>query len=100
MAKKVNRKPARHMVSFDVNPAEAAIIKKIVARARKLDPDYDKMDCMMDITACHANGNKLKLKSLLDADDFNFAHDVFGIANHIDRTTGKMLHCFRPRFSA
>jgi len=58
------------------------------------------MDADMDVTACHANGNKLDLAGLLAADDFNFSHDVFGIYRHIDRDTGKLGNCFRPRYSA
>jgi hypothetical protein len=56
-------------------------------------------DLIMDITACHCNGNALKLQELLDADDFNFAHDVFGINRHLARRTGAMLDCFLPRFA-
>lgn len=53
----------------------------------------------MDITATHANGCPLKLAELLAADDFNFSHDVAGIYRHLDRTTGKLLDCFLPRFA-
>jgi hypothetical protein len=53
----------------------------------------------MDITACHLNGCKLDLAKLLAADDFNFAHDVLGIRRHIDRETGQLMNCFRPRFA-
>lgn len=57
----------------------------------------DKMDVQMDVTACHANGCPLDLKKLLDADDFNFAHDIFGINQHINRKTGKLERFFVPR---
>lgn len=53
----------------------------------------------MDITACHANGNPLRLAELLKADDGNFGHDVFGIRRFIDRTTGRLMGHFRPRYS-
>jgi hypothetical protein len=59
-----------------------------------------RMEIVMDLTACHANGNPLRLADLLAADDFNVAHDVGGISRHLDRTTGKLTQCFRPRFSA
>lgn len=79
------------------------MILKIAARAvqfaEKIDSDYNFQDCEMDITACYANGNKLDLQQLLDADDFNFSHDVFGIREHLDRETGKLKNCFSPRFS-
>jgi predicted Zn-dependent protease with MMP-like domain len=59
----------------------------------------DKMSTMMDIQASHAL-NPLRLDDLLAADDFNFAHDIYGIANHIDRDTGELTDCFLPRFTA
>ena len=37
---------------------------------------------------------------LLDADDFNFKHDLSGIQNCIDRKTGQLTRNFRPRFAA
>lgn len=60
---------------------------------------YKKMDILMDIDACHSNGNPLKLEELLKSDDGNFAHDVFGIRQHINRKTGKLEDCFVPRYS-
>ena len=53
----------------------------------------------MDFTAVHANGNPLRLADLLAADDFNFAHDAFGIARHLNRTNGQLENCFLPRFT-
>lgn len=91
-------------VSFTVSPADAAIIDKIIDRyqadAKKHGVKIDRLSSRMDITACHANGNPLRLADLLAADDFNFCHDVFGIEDHLDRSTGKLLHHFSPRFSA
>jgi hypothetical protein len=92
------------VVSFTVDPSDVDVIDSIATRARKLAKDvggwdYDYLDAIMDITACHANGNPLDLDGLLAADDANFGHDVFGIRRHIDRDTGKLLNCFSPRFS-
>ncbi len=58
----------------------------------------DKITHMLDIE----NANKefsLRLEEWLEADDFNFAHDWFGIREHIDRRTCKMSNCFVPRFA-
>ncbi len=89
-------------VSFDISAEDFALIKKIATRAVKLlkitFPNYDKQWSMMDLTACHANGCPLRLKDLLDADDFNFAHDIFGLLRHLNRDTGKLENCFLPRF--
>ena len=93
------------IVSFDVTPCEAKQIAAIVRRARALGkaPESLALDLLsleMDLTTCHANGCPLRLGELLIADDFNFAHDVFGIRRHLNRETGKLENCFLPRFSA
>lgn len=91
------------MLSFKVTRPEAEIVNQIAKRATAMASsygvEYDVMDAHMDVTACHANGNPLKLKELLEADDANFSHDVFGIRRHIDRETGELKDCFLPRFS-
>jgi len=92
------------MINFSTTGAERALIDKIadraVAVAKAAGVKYPEMDAAMDITACHKNGNPLRLQALLDADDFNFSHDVFGIRRHLDRTTGTLQDFFSPRFSA
>lgn len=77
----------------------AAIARRAVMQAAKYGFQYDFMDADMDITACHLNGNPLKLAQLLGADDINFNHDVFGIRRHLNRETGKLEDCFSPRYS-
>lgn len=90
-------------ISFEATAAELATIKKIVKRGWAIDwlrASYgDKSDMHMDLVATHANGNPLRLDDLLAADDFNFAHDMSGICNCLDRTTGRLTRNFRPRFS-
>lgn len=91
-------------VSFDVTEQESDLITDIVDRAEDLahqhDRPFDRMSFRMDITAVHANGNPLRLKDFSEADDFNLAHDAFGIENNINRLTGKLEGLFSPRFSA
>jgi hypothetical protein len=85
------------------NAIEAAMIRAIVQRAKKLAPpewSIDTLDLELDITACHLNGCKLKLTELLAAAGADFGHDVFGIRKHIDRTSGQLTDHFRPRFAA
>ena len=85
-------------INFDATKEDAKIIEKIVNRAgNEFDAPF--LQTHMDITATHLNGNPLRLADLLAADKFNFAHDVIGIANHLDRKTGKLRNCFVPRFS-
>ena len=78
---------------------EAQIAKRAVSKAKELGIQYDQMTAVMDIGACHSNGNPLRLKELLVADDFNFGHDVFGIRANINRKTGQLQNCFVPRYS-
>jgi hypothetical protein len=89
------------MVSFDVSAADSVLIGRIVDRAEGLGlltGWYDRLTCVMDLTATHANGCPMDFQRLLDADDFNFLHDVTGIANCLDRDTGKLTNFFSPRF--
>jgi hypothetical protein len=78
---------------------ESAIADRAIVMVKTMGIKLEKCKTVMDIDACHCNGTPLKLQELLDADDANFAHDVFGITRHIDRTTGKLTNCFLPRFA-
>lgn len=92
-------------ISFETTPAEHATIMKIVDRFESFEKQAlghatNRMSLMMDLTACHANGNPLRLDDLLATDDeFSFVHDVGGIRRHLNRDTGKLEDFFSPRFS-
>lgn len=90
-------------VSFKVSRGHANVIQRIATRAaemrRKMGLPHDRLEIEMDVTATHANGCPLQLARLLLADDVDFAHDVFGIARHLDRETGQLRDCFLPRYS-
>ncbi|WP_309628187.1 hypothetical protein [Brevundimonas sp.] len=90
-------------VSFDVSDEDAGLISTIVDRAEELclaqGETLDRLSTTMDLTACHANGCPLDLTKLAKADNFNLTHDVFGIARHLDRTTGRLRDFFDPRCS-
>jgi hypothetical protein len=90
-------------VKFDANRVDFDTITKIVDRAWDLPwlrHSYDsRLDLHMDISAVHANGNPLRLQDLLEADDFNFAHDLSGIRNCLNRATGRLDRGFSPRYS-
>lgn len=58
-----------------------------------------RMDLLMDVEATHCNGCPLKLRELLEADDFNFTHDMIGIQRHLNRKTGHLEDCFVPRYA-
>jgi len=91
------------MISFDVTKEDDELIHKIIDRAADLfakrGSQLDRLDTFMDITATRANGCPLRLADLAEADDFNLLHDVGGIANHLNRDTGRLEDMFRPRFS-
>lgn len=90
-------------VSFQTSRREFDLIDEIVKRAWRYDwvrASHDQpMGLHMDIAATHANGCPLRLDDLLNADEFNFTHDISGIINCLDRDTGKLTRHFRPRFS-
>lgn len=92
------------MIDFKSTAADAAIIARLARRARTLEVQHggeprSQLDCEMDFTATHLNGNPLDLEKLEAADDFNFAHDAFGICRHLDRDTGRLGGLFSPRCS-
>ena len=90
-------------INWDVPRDEANLIVAIANRAVRLAKEsgieLDPQHVAMNITACHANGCPLRLQDLLEANDFNFSHDIVGIDNHIDRTTGQLTGCFLPRYA-
>lgn len=100
----MNHEPTKKTrVDFNSTPEETMTIhliaKRAVKLAQQLEIRLNLFELNMDITACHRNGNPLKLKELLNAKDTDFCHDVFGIRKYIDRTTGKLTQCFSPRYS-
>ena len=58
----------------------------------------ERITFLMDIENADKAFN-LRLEELLEADDFNFAHDVIGIINNIDRTNPTDFNIFVPRFA-
>lgn len=95
--------PSQDSVSFTCSAEDRKTCRKIARRARDLllesRVDRSAMDIEMDIVATHCNGNPLRLEALLAADDFNFMHDLAGIAKHLNRENGKLENFFSPRFS-
>jgi hypothetical protein len=83
--------------------AAMEIISKIADRAVILyamhEVRAERMTIMMDIMACHFDGQKLRLEDLLAADDMNFLHDIGGINRHLNRVNYELSDGFRPRFS-
>jgi len=87
-------------LSWKVTKREQKLIANITKRAKGMFQALSVQEMAMDITACHANGGKLDLQGLLAADDLNFTHDVLGICQHLDRSTGALRDLFCPRYTA
>jgi hypothetical protein len=82
---------------------EFDIIVQIAKRAEALYASLDRaipdrFALLMDLEHVHAH-IPMKLDALLKANDANFAHDVFGIRQHLNRATGKLENCFVPRYA-
>ena len=88
---------------FGATRHEWAVIQQIALRARPLFEQQnifrDLVDIEMDLDAVHSNGCPLRLSGLLAAPDFDFKHDLFGIYEYLDRSTGQLTECFSPRYS-
>jgi hypothetical protein len=75
------------------------LIARIIDRADKMRLlHFDRITLMMDLE-CANNEFNLRLEDFLNADDSNFAHDIVGIQNNIDRTFKRMNKRFVPRFT-
>lgn len=85
-----------------LKPGETLLISDIVKRgcalAAKFDCTLNPLNSFLDMIVVH-RALPLNLKGMLESDDFNFAHDFFGIRNHLDRISGKLGNCFLPRFT-
>jgi hypothetical protein len=88
-------KPRVHITSAELN-----VIDSIVNRALSIFPDRDRSHVKMDILTTHIGACTLDLNRFLDADDFNFIHDVIGIERHLNRRTFELEDCFVPRFAS
>jgi len=87
-------------INWEATKEDAEIIHKVALRSiRDYPTQRPLLDIEMDITATHLNGNPLRLGALLNADRFNFAHDIFGIFANLNRRTGEIENCFVPRYS-
>lgn len=83
-------------MKFECTEEEIGVIGKIVKRVNNLVV-LEPMDIFMDLEVCHSNGTPLDFDRLLAFDDVSLMHDINGIAQHIDRTTGELQNCFLPR---
>lgn len=82
----------------NLSKEEYALCNQIAERAVK-ECGFDKCTAYIDITICHSEAREMKLEELLNAPLMDFAHDVFGINQHLDHNTHKLTDCFLPRYA-
>ena len=91
-----------HEAFQKISKYDASVITDIVKRAAGMSEKHgeqlDSLSLHMDMCCAHATC-PLKLGELLAARDGDFAHDVYGIRRHINRTTGELGDAFLPRFA-
>lgn len=73
------------------------IANRAMVMGNRIGVKRNAIQYMMDLDAVNET-IPLDFERLALADDFNFAHDVFGIMNHLNRTTDKLENFFLPRF--
>ena len=82
----------------NLSKEEYALCNQIAERSVK-ECGLDKCTAFMDITICHSEAREMKLEELLNAPLEDFAHDMFGINQHLDHGTHKLTDCFLPRYA-
>jgi len=83
-------------VKFETRKGKKNLILLIANRAIKEKLTGDTVSLSMDLSAVSAKYN-INLKKLLKFDDFNFAHDIYGIMDNLNRETGELENYFSPR---
>lgn len=78
------------------------LILAILNRAKQM-PAFDeqeiaRVDFVLSLQAAH-HRTPLDLEGLLQADEYEFTHDAFGILRHMDLDTGELADDFLPRFA-
>lgn len=86
-------------MSMEKEREQFELIMKIVERADEMNlMAFDRLSLSMDLETAHKEFN-LRLEEFLKADRYNFAHDIVGIQNNINRLERKMKGFFVPRFA-
>lgn len=85
---------------------EVKMIRSIVKRARDIAIrvcGYEFDDEWVNgasVAVAVANINyRLDLKEMVDGNESDIVHDVFGILRHLDMKTGVLEDCFVPRYA-
>ena len=85
--------------NIKMNKKEFEIIAKVAERAENMGLLlFDRLSLIMDLK-CVSEIWKLNFEEFLNADEFNFTHDICGIQNNLNRMTKEMENSFVPRFA-
>lgn len=92
----------KHKIEFDhkCRATYERIARRFFARNAFAGlPPCSELDVEMVLAAANGmNGNpELNLDSLLNAKLEDMNHDIFGLLDNLNRTTGKIENCFVPR---
>lgn len=94
---------AHSFADIELNDTDRNHIDQVVERATnmfdKMDSPLDRLCLTMDLMLVHALISPLDLEGMVTGDDTNFVHDIGGISRHLDRTNGRFMDCFAPRFT-
>ena len=88
-------------LSWETENAKYAIIDDIATRALAagIIGNSGRLTLLMDLKNVNDKVCELDFEALLKAEESEFAHDICGIQRNINRETGKLENCFRPRFA-
>ena len=86
------------MVTPKISKDDYLMIHMIAVRAAK-EMGVSLMSFEMDLERVHGCGNPLRLQEMLEDRGADFIHDVAGITQHMNRSTGQLTDGFSPRFS-
>jgi len=87
-------------VQFETGQENTQLMNRIVDRAVQMQLiQREPIALMMDMAAVHKNCTEIDFVELLAAEDGDFTHDILGIQQHINRSTGKLEDDFLPRYA-
>lgn len=87
-------------VKFETGQENTQLMNRIVDRAVQMQlVQREPIALMMDLAAVHKNDTQIDFIGLLGASDSDFTHDILGIQNNINRSTGMLINEFLPRLS-
>lgn len=89
-------------LDFHIAKEDREAFNKVLDRAndmfRRHGTDIKPMTVEMDLAVTH-NNCPLDLAALAEATPFDFSHDIVGICQHINRSTGELEDGFLPRYA-